>query len=217
MRMQSSTRFVALAALAGALACASNKARTDDGTQPEQAAAARDTTTGQDTTQNPPGYRGMERDTTGGGQHQQAPVDTFLQRQGTGAPQDTSGYSGMERVDTTSRQGQQGNQQNQANPSSQTDTSGYNANPSSSQDTSAAGQQGTSPTSGQDTSGMSGTSSQDTSGMSGMSGMDTTATRRDSTGASSGAATLDSTGMSKTGDTTGYQQSKQPQDSTSAR
>jgi hypothetical protein len=213
MRMQSSTRFVALAALAGALACASNKARTDDGTQPEQAAAARDTTTGQDTTQNPPGYRGMERDTTGAGQHQQAPVDTFLQRQGTGAPQDTAGYSGMERVDTTARQGQQGNQQNQANPSSQTDTSGYNANPSSSQDTSAAGRQDTSAMSGQDTSGMSGMSGMDTTSMQ----HDSTGMKRDSTGASSGAAGLDSTGMSKTGDTTGYQKSKQSQDSTSAR
>src|SRR6476660_8818612 len=131
MRGQSSTRFVALAALAGALACASNKARTEDSTQPEQAAAARDTTTTtQDTTQNPPGYRGMERDTTGAAQHQQTPTDTFLQRQGTGAPQDTAGYSGIER-DTTSRQGQQ-----QTSPSSQTDTSGYHANPSAAQDTS---------------------------------------------------------------------------------
>src|SRR5215210_5986808 len=102
MRVQSSTRFVALAALAGALACASNKARTDDNTQPEQAAAARDTTTtGQDTTQNPPGYRGMERDTSAVPSQQQTPTDTFLQRQGTGAPQDTAGYSGIERVDTT--------------------------------------------------------------------------------------------------------------------
>lgn len=196
MRVQSSTRFVALAALAGALACASNKARTDDGTQPEQAAAARDTTTtGRDSVgsqaQNPPGYRGMERDTTAVPQQQQTPTDTFLQRQGTGAPQDTAGYSGIERVDTT---GQQGQQQNQANPSSQTDTSGYNANPSAGQDTSAAG--------GRDTSGMS--------------GMDTTSMQHDSVGANSGAASLDSTGMSKTGDTTGYQPSQQS-DTTSAR
>ena len=196
MRGQYSTRFVALAALAGALACASNKVRTDDSTQPEQAAAARDTTTtGQDTVgsqaQNPPGYRGMERDTSAVPQHQQTPTDTFLQRQGTGAPQDTSGYSGIERVDTT---GQHGQQQNQANPSSH-DTSGYNANPSASQDTSAAG--------GRDTSGMS--------------GMDTTSMQHDSVGANSGAANLDSTGMSKTGDTTGYQPSQQQKDSTSAR
>ena len=188
MRVQSSTRFVALAALAGALACASNKVRTDDSTKPEQAAAARDTTTtGQDTVgsqaQNPPGYRGMERDTSAVPQQQQTPTDTFLQRQGTGAPQDTAGYSGIERVDTT---GQHGQQQNQANPSSQTDTSGYNANPSAGQDSS------------------------------GMSGMDTTSMKHDSVGANSGAATLDSTGMSKTGDTTGYQPSQQS-DTTSAR
>jgi hypothetical protein len=30
-----------------------------------------------------------------------SPTDTFLQQQGTGQPQDTSGYSGMERTDTT--------------------------------------------------------------------------------------------------------------------
>jgi hypothetical protein len=103
----------------------------------------------------------------------------------------------MERVDTTSQQGQQ---QNQANPSSQTDTSGYNANPTNAN-----------PSASQDTSAMSG---QDTSGM---SGMDSTGMRHDSTGANSGAANLDSTGMSKTGDTTGYQQTKQPQDTTTSR
>src|SRR3954471_17211181 len=121
MRVQSSTRYLTLAALAGALACAGNKARTDDGTQPDQAAAARDTTSTSDTTQNPPGYRGMERDTSIAPQQQQTPTDTFLQRQGTGAPQDTSGYSGIERVDTTGRAGQQ---QNQAQPSGQNDSTG---------------------------------------------------------------------------------------------
>ncbi|HET6797659.1 MAG TPA: hypothetical protein VFH40_10905, partial [Gemmatimonadales bacterium] len=61
MRMNFTTRFATLAALVGAVACASNKARTDDTTQPEQAGAAKDTTTGRDTlagrdtTQNPPG------------------------------------------------------------------------------------------------------------------------------------------------------------------
>src|SRR4051794_19589407 len=118
MRVQSSTRYLTLAALGGALACAGNKARTDDGTQPDQAAAARDTTSTSDTTQNPPGYRGMERDTSIAPDSQQTPSDTFLQKQGQGTPQDTAGYSGMERVDTTG----------QANPSGQ-DTSGYNANP----------------------------------------------------------------------------------------
>ena len=163
MRIHSSTRYVALVALAGALACAGNKARTDNG--PEQAGAARDTTSGRDTTQNPPGYRGMERDTSVAPQRQPTASDTFLQKQGQGTPQDTAGYSGIERVDTTGQKA---------------DTSAYNANPGA---------------------------ARDTSGVSGMSGMD-------STGAMPGAAGLDSTGRSKTGDTTGY---KQSQDTTTAR
>jgi hypothetical protein len=167
MRVHSSTRYVALAALAGALACAGNKARTDNG--PDQAAAARDTTSVRDTTQNPPGYRGMERDTTIAPQQQPTASDTFLQQQGQGTPQDTAGYSGVERVDTTGQRA---------------DTSGYNANPGAAQDTS------------------------------GMSGMDSTGMHHDSTGAPSGAAGLDSTGQSKTGDTTGY---KQSQDTTTSR
>jgi hypothetical protein len=100
--MNAPTRYATLAALIAGLACAGNTARTDD---TDQSAAAKDTTTtGRDTlngqNENPPGYRGMEQDTT------QAPVgqtpsDTFLQNQGQGTPQDTAGYSGMERVDTT--------------------------------------------------------------------------------------------------------------------
>jgi hypothetical protein len=108
MRVNSSTRFAAIAALVGALACAGNTAREAD---TDETAAARDTTTadtlgGQD--QNPSGYRGMETDTTQ--TPSQQPTDTFLQNQGTGQQADTSGYSGMERVDTT---GQQDNQQGQ--------------------------------------------------------------------------------------------------------
>jgi hypothetical protein len=99
MKVQSSTRYVAVAALMSALACAGNKVRTDE------AAAAHDTTSTRDTvsgaTQNPPGYRGMERDTSIATPKEPTPTDTFLQRQGTGAPQDTAGYSGIERVDTT--------------------------------------------------------------------------------------------------------------------
>ncbi len=99
MRVNSSTRFAAMAVLVGALACAGNTARDTDET-----AAARDTTTS-DTlggqVQNPPGYRGMERDTTIAPTAEQQPSDTFLQNQGVGAPQDTSGYSGAEVVDTT--------------------------------------------------------------------------------------------------------------------
>jgi hypothetical protein len=102
--MNSSTRFAAIAALVGALACAGNTAREAD---TDETAAARDTTTadtlgGQD--QNQPGYRGMETDTTM--TPSQQPTDTFLNNQGTGQQQDTSGYSGMERVDTTGQQGQ---------------------------------------------------------------------------------------------------------------
>src|SRR5918998_5032655 len=107
MRMNSSTRYATLVALVGAMACAGNTARTDD---PDQSAAARDTTTGQDTlngqNENPPGYRGMETDTTQPPTGQ-TPSDTFLQNQGQGTPQDTAGYSGMERTDTTGGAGGQ--------------------------------------------------------------------------------------------------------------
>ncbi len=111
MRVHSSTRFAAMAVLVGALACAGNTAREAD---TDEAAAARDTTTS-DTLggQNQPGYRGMERDTTIAPSAERQPSDTFLQNQGVGGAQDTSGYSGAERVDTTG----------QAQPS-QTDTTG---------------------------------------------------------------------------------------------
>lgn len=133
MRVQTSTRFAALAALVGALACAGNTAREAD---TDETAAARDTTVS-DTlggdAQNPPGYRGMERDTTIAPTDQEA-TDTFLQNQGTGQAQDTAGYTGMERVDTTG----------QANQEGQTDTTSYGADT-----TSTTGV-------GQDTSGMTG-------------------------------------------------------------
>ena len=100
MRVNSSTRFAAIAVLVGALACAGNQPETDG----DEAAAARDTTT-TDTLggdgQNQPGYRGMERDTTIAPHAEQQPSDTFLQNQGVGGAQDTSGYTGAERVDTT--------------------------------------------------------------------------------------------------------------------
>jgi hypothetical protein len=114
MKVNSSTRFLAIAALVGALACAGNTAREDT----DEAAAARDTTTS-DTLgqQNPPGYRGMERDTTISPTGQ--PSDTFMQNQGTGQAQDTSGYSGMERVDTSGQANQQNNQQGQTDTTSQ--------------------------------------------------------------------------------------------------
>ncbi|HKH82915.1 MAG TPA: hypothetical protein VKA25_04450 [Gemmatimonadales bacterium] len=167
MRVNSSTRFAAMAALFGALACAGNSARTSD---TDETAAARDTTEAQ----NPPGYRGMERDTTMTPPAGQEPVDTFLQNQGTGQAQDTAGYSGMERQDTT---GQQGNQQSQM-----------------------------------DTTGVSQPSQMDTTGASQQSQMDTTGASAGAYSSDSSAAgqpALDSTGQSKTGDTTGYDRSKQ--------
>ena len=89
MRVHSSMRYATLATLVAALACAGNKARTED---TDQAAAAKDTTTvGRDTGQTETG---------------QTPSDTFLQNQGTGTPQDTAGYSGIER-DTTGMTGGQ--------------------------------------------------------------------------------------------------------------
>jgi hypothetical protein len=113
-----------MAALVGALACAGNTARDTDN---DEAAAARDTTSdtlgGQ--TQNPPGYRGMERDTTIAPPAQQQPSDTFLEKQGLGTPQDTAGYSGAERVDTTGQANPEYNQQGQADTTSlRSDTTG---------------------------------------------------------------------------------------------
>jgi hypothetical protein len=116
MRVHTSTRFAAMAALVGALACAGNTARDSD---TDESAAARDTTTTDTLGQNQPGYRGMERDTTIAPPDSQ-PADTFLQNQGIGTPQDTSGYSGAERIDTTGQA-----QQGQADTTSfRTDTTG---------------------------------------------------------------------------------------------
>ena len=103
MLVNSSTRFAALAVLVGALACAGNQARTDDET-----AAARDTTTSDTLSaqQNQTGDRGMDRDSVTAPQYPET-SDTFLQNQGTGQGRDTSGYSGMERTDTTGQANQQ--------------------------------------------------------------------------------------------------------------
>jgi len=92
MRAHISLRFAALVLLPVGLACSSTTARLDDGTT----TTARDTST----VQNPPGYRGMQRDTTTVPTTPQTPVDTLLQRQGTGATHDTSDYTRIER-DTT--------------------------------------------------------------------------------------------------------------------
>ena len=107
MRVHSSTRFAAMAALLGALACEVNSARDTDS---DQAGAARDTTSDTLNAQNPPGYRGMERDTSIAPPAERQPSDTFLEKQGMGTPQDTAGYSGAERVDTSGQANQQAGQ-----------------------------------------------------------------------------------------------------------
>jgi hypothetical protein len=92
MRAHLSRYLASLALLPAGLACSSTTARLDDGT----------TTTARDTSavQNPPGYQGMPRDTATVPTPPQTPVDTLLQRQGTGATHDTSDYTRIER-DTT--------------------------------------------------------------------------------------------------------------------
>jgi len=123
MRVHSSTRFAAMALLVGALACAGNTAREAD---TDETAAARDTTTS-DTlggdAQNRTGDRAME-DSVSVPQYPET-SDTFLQNQGPGQVpgQDTSGFSGMERTDTTGQQGQ-------TDTSGQMDTTGAAADTS---------------------------------------------------------------------------------------
>jgi hypothetical protein len=168
MRIHSITGYATLATVLGALACG-GQARTEDTPEPEQAAAARDTATDtlateRDTVggeaQAPPGYRGMERDTTLAPPGEQTPSDTFLQQQGQGQPQDTAGYSGMERApaypdtgyvrDTTGAgapdtSGAAPTDTTQVNPSGLdttgtsgvTDTTGYNPSQEQAQDTTA--------------------------------------------------------------------------------
>ncbi|CAN5727711.1 hypothetical protein BH24GEM1_BH24GEM1_19630 [soil metagenome] len=143
------------AMLFGTLACAGNTAGGADET-----AAAQDTSE----VQTPPGYSGMEQDTTGT-QHEPTAVDTFLNEQGTGVPTDTMGYGGLEHPDTSGTAGQ---------------------------DTGQTGWSDTTGATGVDTSGMTGTT--DTSGQTGwdttgqQSGWDTTGQRgaMDTTGQQSG-------------------------------
>ena len=123
MTARSTINLAAAAVLVGALACASGMAKPED-----QGAAPQDTSQAQ----NPPGYRGMEQDTTQvPTDSQPTPSDTFLQEQGTGVPEDTAGYGGLEHPDTTGA----------ATP-----------------DTSGTGWSDTTSTTGVDTSGMSGMS-----------------------------------------------------------
>jgi hypothetical protein len=114
----------------------------------------------------------MERDTTQVPPTSQTPTDTFLQNQGQGQPQDTAGYSGVERVDTSGQHAQPG----------QADTTGYRP------DTTGAARV------------------RDTT--TGAAPTDTTKLNQNN---KSG---LDTTGMSRTGDTTGYSPSQQSRDST---
>ena len=135
MRVNSSTRFAAMAVLFGALACAGNKARTDT----NETAAARDTTSTDSVSaqQNPPGYRGMERDTTIAPPTQPQPSDTFLQNQGQGTPQDTSGYSGAERVDTSTSMRTDSTTMADSSWSKSGDTTGYHPSDHQPSDTTA--------------------------------------------------------------------------------
>jgi hypothetical protein len=129
MTKRSTAALATVAMLFGTLACAGGMAREDE------TAAAQDTSEAQ----NPPGYRGMERDTTQVPAETEAtPSDTFLQEQGTGVPEDTAGYSGLEQPDTTG---------------------------AAAEDTSGAGWSDTTGATGVDTSGMSGMS--DTTGHTG--------------------------------------------------
>ena len=82
MRTHTSVRFAALTLLTSGVACSSTTARVDN----TRTATAQDTTS----VQNPPGYRGMERDTAAVPAKPETPVDTLLQRQGTGATHDTT-------------------------------------------------------------------------------------------------------------------------------
>ena len=123
MTARSTINLAAATVLVGALACAGSMAKPED-----QGAAPQDTSQAQ----NPPGYRGMEQDTTQvPTDSQPTPADTFLQEQGTGVPEDTAGYGGLEHPDTTGA----------ATP-----------------DTSGMGGTDTTSTTGVDTSGMSGMS-----------------------------------------------------------
>jgi hypothetical protein len=92
MTKRTTAGLAAAAWLFGTLACAGSMAREDD----TAAAAQQDTTQAEP----PPGYSGMEQDTTGA-EHQPTAVDTFLNEQGTGVPADTAGYGGLEQPDTS--------------------------------------------------------------------------------------------------------------------
>jgi hypothetical protein len=66
----------------------------------------------------------MERDTALVPPQEPTPTDTFLQQQGQGTPQDTAGYGGLERPDTTGQ--------------AQTDTTGFGQDTTAAPDTAGA-------------------------------------------------------------------------------
>lgn len=171
--IRSTAGLAAVAMVLGTFACAGNSAGRDDDTA---AAAAQDSSE----VQTPPGYSGMERDTTQvPTDRQPTAVDTFLNEQGTGVPTDTMGYGGLEHPDTSA---------------------------AARQDTGGAGWSDTTGSTGADTSGMSGMS--DSTGMSGMgdsSGMSGMGAGMSGMGDSTGMSGMgDSTGQSSW-DTTGQQ------------
>lgn len=138
MRINTSARFATACLLAGALACASNSARVDD----ETAAAPGDTTMSDTTmTEAPPGYSGMERDTSMTPDSAPTAVDTFLQEQGTGVPSDTQGYGGLEHQDTSGTAGQTGYDTTGTTGYDTTGTTGYDTTGTTGYDTTGYGQQ----------------------------------------------------------------------------
>ena len=159
MRITNSARVAVACLVAGALACAGNTARVDD----ETAAAAQDTTT----TETPPGYSGMERDTTMAPDSAPTAVDTFLEQQGTGVPADTQGYGGFEQPDTAGGANPTGYDTTGTGQAGQTgyDTTGTGQTGQTGYDTTGTTQPGQTGTGyGQDTTGMGG--QMDTTGMS---------------------------------------------------
>jgi hypothetical protein len=194
-------RGAALILLAGALACASNTARTDDAAAApsDTSAAGRDTLGGE--ARNPAGYRGMERDTSqvpsGADTGQQAEMDSFRLQQQTG--RDTLGgdRQGLEQPDTAG--GQQQQQQDQTGAGQQqTDT--FTTQPADTGMGQPADTGMAQPTQPSDTSGYQGQT--DTTGGAGAGG-DTTGAGYDTTGAG-GAGGADTSGTWS--DTTSGQQ-----------
>jgi len=159
MMKRSTAGLAAAAWLFGSLACAGGMSREDD-----TAAAQQDTT---QTAEPPPGYSGMETDTTGP-EHKPTAVDTFLNEQGTGVPTDTMGYGGLEHQDTTG--GAAGHTDTTSTMGADTSSmGGMDTTSTMGPDTSSMGGMDTTSTTGVDTSSTSGWS--DTTGT---SSMDTT-------------------------------------------